>query len=132
MWIFDKNQHQQLSPHFNSNELQCHCEKPHSNRIAPELVDLLELLRHTLGDFPIRVHSAYRCPKYNKQVGGVPDSQHVQGTAVDISIASVDLFDIACYACRIHFTGVGMYIPQHFIHLDIRGKYAHWMEGSES
>ncbi len=33
---------------------------------------------------PIIVTSGFRCPKVNKAVGGVPNSQHLQGQAADI------------------------------------------------
>ena len=36
----------------------------------------------------IRVHSGYRCPTLNEEVGGVEDSWHMQGCAADISAIS--------------------------------------------
>ena len=33
---------------------------------------------------PFSLTSAYRCPKHNKAVGGVPTSAHTRGYAVDI------------------------------------------------
>jgi hypothetical protein len=38
---------------------------------------------------PILVHCAYRPVKYNKQVGGAKRSAHIQGKAVDFSVAGV-------------------------------------------
>lgn len=34
---------------------------------------------------PLRINSGYRCPEFNKAVGGVPTSQHVKGEAADIA-----------------------------------------------
>lgn len=37
-----------------------------------------------LAGAPFSLTSAYRCPKHNKAVGGVPTSAHTRGYAVDI------------------------------------------------
>lgn len=46
--------------------------------------NLLDPLRKELG-VPIRVLSGYRCEKVNQIVGGVPNSQHCEGEAADIT-----------------------------------------------
>ena len=61
------------------------------NRVPAELVpnikylceEVLEPLREHFGE-PIYVSSGYRCPELNKAVGGVRNSQHMRGEAVDI------------------------------------------------
>lgn len=48
------------------------------------LVDnTLDPLREIYGK-PIRVTSGYRCPRLNKAVGGVANSQHLTGQAADL------------------------------------------------
>lgn len=47
--------------------------------------EILEPLREFAGQ-PIIIGSGYRCPALNKAVGGVPNSQHQTGEAVDIHI----------------------------------------------
>lgn len=48
------------------------------------LVDkVLDPAREMLGS-PIIVNSGYRCPRVNKEVGGVKTSQHMKGEAADI------------------------------------------------
>ena len=42
-----------------------------------------ENLREAYGR-PVRVNSAYRCPRLNRLVGGSPNSQHMRGEAADI------------------------------------------------
>lgn len=44
--------------------------------------DFAQKLRELLG-FPIRITSGYRCSDLNSAVGGVPDSQHIVGEALD-------------------------------------------------
>ena len=50
-----------------------------------ELIDrVLDPIRKHWG-LPIRVHSGYRCPELNEEVGGVEDSYHMDGCAADIT-----------------------------------------------
>lgn len=46
---------------------------------------ILEDVRSSLG-LPIKINSAFRSPQVNKAVGGVEDSYHLDGRAVDIDI----------------------------------------------
>lgn len=52
-----------------------------------ELVEtVLQPLRNTVGH-PLRISSGYRCPGLNREVNGVPNSQHIKGEAADIAAA---------------------------------------------
>lgn len=52
-----------------------------------ELVEtVLQPLRNTVGH-PLRISSGYRCPELNREVNGVPNSQHIKGEAADIAAA---------------------------------------------
>ena len=61
------------------------------------MVNVLEPARVMLGA-PVIVTSGYRCPKLNKAVGGVSNSQHVKGQAADLVCKRYEdkrrLFDI--------------------------------------
>jgi len=60
--------------------------------ILANLTDLclrMDKVRAFFG-FPVIVHCAYRPENYNLQVGGVPDSAHIQGQAMDFHVESVD------------------------------------------
>lgn len=66
-----------------------------------QIENLTRLCRLVLDDArmilnaPIRVSSGFRSVELNKRVGGVPNSQHCQGLAADISCDNMDLlFDI--------------------------------------
>ena len=47
--------------------------------------NVLQPLRDAMQE-PIKIGSGYRCPALNKAVGGVWNSQHVKGEAVDLCI----------------------------------------------
>lgn len=59
-----------------------------SNDVKANLValteNILDKAREAWGK-PIIVNSGYRCPRLNKVVGGVSNSQHVTGEAADIT-----------------------------------------------
>lgn len=52
--------------------------------IASLVDNVLEPARERLGK-PIVVNSGFRCPVHNAAVGGVANSQHMKGEAVDIT-----------------------------------------------
>jgi len=114
-----------LSPHFSTSEMQCHCCGRCS--LSGGLIDALETLR-ALGPEPIVVNDGYRCEEQNKKVGGVPHSEHMQGTAADIRIVGLTLkqmFERAEVVGAFAAGGVGIY-DTGFIHVDVRGKKARW------
>ena len=49
----------------------------------------MERVREILGNRPITVNSWYRNEKVNKAVGGVPNSQHRTGEAVDFTVTGL-------------------------------------------
>ena len=54
-----------------------------------ELIDrVLDPIREHWG-LPLRVTSGYRCPELNEEVGGVEDSWHMDGCAVDITALGI-------------------------------------------
>jgi uncharacterized protein YcbK (DUF882 family) len=86
------------------------------------LANVFESIRSMWGK-PILIHSAYRTPTHNKRVGGAPNSQHVQGRALDLAPPKGVKIDDFYYAIKrnvddfgIH--GIGRYPT--FVHVDIR------------
>ncbi|NIT14780.1 MAG: DUF882 domain-containing protein [Candidatus Dadabacteria bacterium] len=109
------------STYFSKSELMCeHCKKA---RMDQNFMNKLDALRWKF-NHPIRLSSAYRCPKYNEKVGGVKDSPHTKGIAVDILIYGQEAHRLLGIALEMGFSGIG--IKQHgehkdrFIHLDIQ------------
>lgn len=117
-----------LSEHFRAREFFPQDASYRFLRIAPELLDRLEQIRHRLGGRPITIHSAYRPPAYNRSVGGVSNSTHIDGLAADLSAAntSTDALYRACDEVIGQGGGVGYYPGQQFVHIDVRGHHSRW------
>ena len=107
---------------FSPEEIACRGDG--TIRIDEAALDKLQALRDRLG-VPLIVHSAYRSPDYNRQVGGAEHSMHLQGAAFDISMANHDPENFEAAARAVGFTGFGYYPRQNFIHIDI-GRARHW------
>ena len=97
-------------------------------RISPRLLNILEEIRSRVGDYPLHITSGYRPPAYNRKVGGVSNSAHIDGLAADIYSDYMDvseLYDI-CDSVIGDRGGVGYYPSDGFIHVDLRGYRARW------
>lgn len=84
----------QLSPHFTLEELSV-TNTGISNHPTPAQLTVLkataaklEEVRTLLGNKPITVNSAFRNKEVNEAVGGVPNSAHALGFAVDFTCAA--------------------------------------------
>lgn len=66
-------------------ECRCGCGKGFAD-MDPRLLALLDAARDKAG-LPMQLTSAFRCPAHNRAVGGVADSSHTKGMAVDIRCA---------------------------------------------
>lgn len=80
------------SEHFKFTEFNCkngtEVPREYWGKIT-KLQNNLEILRTELGNVPIIINSAYRTPAYNKSIGGVWNSQHLLGEAVDLTSTKV-------------------------------------------
>lgn len=120
----------QISENFNLAEFRCRCGclMPHTvmNRISKLVLTVLQPLRNKLGA-PIRIVSGYRCRKHNKAIGGVSRSQHILGTAADITMKHKTPYKVYL-ACSEFLNknqppgpgGLGRY--RGFTHVDIRSR----------
>lgn len=87
----------------------------------------------------LRVNSWYRCAAYNKQIGGVSNSQHLSGIATDIQVFAngkrVNPARVGVLAARVAAFkrgGIGVYDANHglFTHVDSRKNGpARWVNG---
>ena len=114
-------------PNFSGSELACNSgeECPYPDRLR-HLAWSLQQIREAFGK-PVRVNSGYRSPSYNKKVGGVKNSQHVQALAADLAPSSGDAEDLKRLTAVVHELaasgkipngGIGTYST--FVHYDMR------------
>lgn len=98
------------------NRIPC-CPHGDKSRISPDLVNVLNKIEISL-DLELHYNSGYRCTDCNKAAGGVPDSAHLRGEAVDIFCPVGSLrFKILGEAIRHDIRRIG--IGKTFIHLDV-------------
>lgn len=120
------------SAHFSIAEFACH----DGSRTPPEyygnirhLASQLEVLRDELGT-SIHVNSGYRSPTYNRSIDGASNSQHLTGSAADITAGGfsarqvADTIERLISAGRMEEGGLGRYAS--FVHYDVRGSRARW------
>jgi uncharacterized protein YcbK (DUF882 family) len=97
---------------------RCRCRRclDSTRTINTELAQsLLELYDY----FPFQISSGYRCSAHNKEVGGVPASNHRLGIAADL-IFSKGADSALIEVLRQRFTGIIWYKSKKFIHVDLR------------
>ena len=123
-----------MTKNFKRQEFECKCGCQMPLEVYENIIKLssqLQFLRDYTGR-PIRINSAYRCPKHNAKVGGSKTSQHLLGKAADITIQSLkpievfaiieDLIDMG----HMLQGGLGLYEEKGFVHYDIRKTKARW------
>ena len=124
--------------HFNAREVsKCSRAGDVVNEPAPErlwaniipTLKLAEEIRAAFGGKPVHVASGYRSAKYNKAIGGVPRSQHMQFRALDIVVTGAKpsaVFDWMekNYPKQGGKYGRGRY--KSFTHIDTRKNYSVW------
>jgi hypothetical protein len=99
--------------------------EPHSPTVVKNLITISRFAQRIRDRYgrPMRIHSGFRDRATNKAVGGASQSLHVQGGAIDFSIAGLRCKDI--YDDLNPTWGAGLaYSPRaHFVHIDCRAGY---------
>lgn len=114
---------------FEPDEFRCKCcGSIGTEHIARHLAWTLQRIRNVVG--PLKINSAYRCPKHNKNVGGAKNSQHTKNTAADlvaVEVSPIQLQETVLGMMEhdsIPNGGLGRYNT--FTHYDIRLTPARW------
>lgn len=114
-------------PYFQRREFACKCGKCGGFPVEPdpELVNILVKIRAYFGK-PVHVNSGIRCAAHNENVGGATQSQHLKGTAADITVDGVEPSRVATYAETLlpKTGGIGRYAT--FTHIDTRKNRSRW------
>ena len=129
---YKKSDRIQLSKNFNSYEIRCGLGRPCSCQttlIDEKLVEILQMIRDHWPGHAVHITSGYRCPAYNRSVGGATGSYHSKGMAADITVDGVAPREVAKYAESIGVLGIGLYETQadgFFVHVDTRTAKSYW------
>ena len=127
--------------HFTASEFESYFvaqRKGVTNSVPPQrlwknIVPTLRIVDDLRESFvkPCTILSSYRSPDYNKAVGGVSSSQHLEFTALDITFDGISpqrVYDrLLEWRKAGKFTGgLGLYPSSGFVHIDTRGRNATW------
>lgn len=129
---YKKSDRIQLSTNFNSYEFRCGLGRPCScatTLIDTKLVEILQKVRDHWSGHKVTITSGYRCPSYNRSIGGATGSYHSRGMAADIVVDGVAPREVAKYLESIGILGIGLYETQedgHFVHVDTRTYKSFW------
>ena len=113
-----------LSPHFRVREFACR-DGSDLVKIDTDLVELLERIRAAAGG-AVTISSGYRTASHNQKVGVARYSQHLLGTAADITVSGVAPLEIARYAEFLMPDSGGIGVYQTFCHVDVRSTRSRW------
>ena len=104
-----------MKKHFKHSELECKCGCG-LNNINGELLEDLNVARE-ISNIPFVITSGSRCAVHNKNVGGLANSSHLTGYAVDIRADDSRERSLILEGLILSgFKRIG--ISKHFIHVD--------------
>jgi len=104
-----------LSRNFSSREFACRCGCG-KDAVDKELILKLQQVRDQFG--PLHITSGVRCEAHNRSQGGVPNSAHVLGFAVDIECSiSLSRHILVSRLMEAGFKRIG--IGKNFVHADL-------------
>jgi uncharacterized protein YcbK (DUF882 family) len=96
--------------HFSTKEV---------NGLDVKLVEILDKAREIAG-IPFIINSGLRTPEHNKKVGGVADSAHLKGLAVDLRARNgQEIYTIVQACMQVGIKRIGINWEKKFCHVDI-------------
>lgn len=107
---------------FSREEFRCTCKGKHCGGFPAEPEQLLVTLADQVREHfeaPVTVSSGVRCPARNSQVGGVSNSRHLLGKAMDFSVRNVPASRVLAYVRTLPGVRYAYAIDANFVHMDI-------------
>lgn len=109
--------------YFNYSDFDSPDVQGSGQMMSKELLKMIDDVRDKF-DKPIHITSGYRTEQHNEAVGGVKNSSHMKGLAIDLSdnnkgfpINSKNRFDLINCLLDVGFSRIG--VAKTFIHADI-------------
>lgn len=107
---------------WDREEFRCRCGGKFCNGFPAEpvraLVELAEQVRCHFGK-PGIASSGLRCPNHNKACGGVENSRHLAGKALDFRIRDVNSRSLLAYVQTLPGVRYAYAIDDSYVHMDI-------------
>lgn len=107
---------------FKLSEIKCKCGGKYCNGyptgFSYDLLNQLQDIRNHFGKAVI-ITSALRCPTHNKNVGGVKNSKHTQGKAVDFYVKGVSYKTLKSYVDKLPYNNYTYNVSGSVMHHDI-------------
>lgn len=108
--------------HFDRKEFKCKCGNIHCNGYPAEpeekLVRVADRVREHFGSYAT-VSSGLRCTQHNAKVGGVSNSRHLTGKAMDFCIKGKTAAQVLEYVQKQTEIRYAYAIDGQFVHMDI-------------
>ena len=107
--------------YFDKSEFACKCGR-YCNGFPAEpnakLVKVAERVREHFGA-PVIVSSGVRCKTHNANVGGVPNSRHTMGKAMDFTVAGHTATEVLMYVKKQSELDYSYAIDSNYVHMDV-------------
>lgn len=109
--------------HWNREEFRCRCGGKYCNGFPAEpsevLVELVDDLRESAGR-PAHASSGLRCSVWNQIQGGVSNSRHLTGKALDFSVEGLSGSQLLSLAQKDSRTRYAYIIDGGWVHVDVQ------------
>ena len=103
--------------YFQKSEFACKCGCGASD-MAEKLIRTADKVRAYFGK-PITVSSGRRCAEHNANVGGVYNSRHLYGKAMDFCVSGVPASEVLAYVQTLPEIEYAYAIDNNFVHMDM-------------
>lgn len=108
--------------YFDKSEFACHCGGKYCNGFPAEpkekLIRVADSIRKNLGA-PASVSSGVRCSRHNSSVGGVSNSRHLEGKAMDFCVSGKSSSQLLNEVNKHSEIRYAYAIDDSYVHMDI-------------
>lgn len=108
--------------YFHRTEFQCKCGGKYCNGFPAEpkksLVQIADLVRKHFGSAAL-VSSGVRCATHNANVGGVSNSRHLYGKAMDFCITGKSAKEVLTFVQKQRGIHYAYAIDSNYVHMDV-------------
>lgn len=108
--------------YFKKDEFKCKCGGKYCNGFPAEpnekLIKVADRVREHFGNKTI-VSSGVRCEKHNANVGGVANSRHRYGKAMDFTVSGMSASTVLAYVQKQPEIRYAYAIDSNYVHMDV-------------